>query len=217
MDEAVGQILAALDGSGRRQNAFIFFSSDNGGPQPGKVTSNGPLRAGKGTLYEGGVQVVACAVWSGHIKPGSVVKSPMHIVDLYPTLLNLAGASLTQKLPLDGMDILPCLTDGKPSPREEILHNTTPAKGALRMGDWKLVVNGNAVDPADEEDAQPKAKKKNKKRAAADADGVELFNLALDPYEKNDLSSQQPEKVKELRQRYDALAKQAVQPKNAKQ
>jgi arylsulfatase A-like enzyme len=107
------------------------------------------------------------------------------------------------------MDMLPCLTDGKPSLRKEILHNTTPAKGALRMGGWKLVVNGNAMDPADEEDAQPKAKKKNKKRAAADADGVELFNLADDPYEKNDLSSKQPAKVKELRQRYDALAKQA--------
>ena len=55
MDEAVGQILAVLDETGRRKNALIFFSSDNGGPQPGKVTSNGPLRAGKGTLYEGSV------------------------------------------------------------------------------------------------------------------------------------------------------------------
>jgi len=216
MDEAVGKILGALEETGRRRNALIFFSSDNGGPQPGKVTSNGPLRAGKGTLYEGGVQVVACAAWEGHIKSGSVVKAPMHIVDLYPTLLKLAGASLAQKLPLDGMDILPCLTEGKPSPRKEILHNSTPFNGAIRVGDWKLVVNGDAPDPADGEAAatQTKAKKKQKRQQAGGA--VELFNLADDPYEKNDLSAKQPEKVKELRQRYDALAKQAMPPKNVK-
>jgi len=216
MDEAIGQILGALDETSRRKNALIFFSSDNGGPQPGKVTSNGPLRAGKGTVYEGGVQVVACAAWDGHIKPGSVVKAPIHMTDLYPTLLKLAGASLEQELPLDGVDILPCLTEGKPSPRTEILHNTTPAKGALRMGDWKLVVNGNVADPADDDaGAQPKVKQK-KRRAAADADGVELFNLVADPYEKNDLSAKQPEKLKELRARYDVLAGQAVQPMNVK-
>ncbi len=214
MDEAVGQILSALEDAGRRKKAFIFFSSDNGGPQPGKVTSNGPLRAGKTTLYEGGVQVVACAAWVGHIRPGSVVTAPIHIVDLYPTLLKLAGASLQQKLPIDGMDVLPCLTEGKPSPRKEILHNTTPFNGAIRVGDWKLVVNGSAPDLEDEPGAQPKAKKIQKRRPAENA--VELFNLADDPYEKNDLSAQQPQKVKELRQRYEALAKQAVKPKNVK-
>jgi len=214
MDEAVGQILSALEDAGRRKKAVIFFSSDNGGPQPGKVTSNGPLRAGKTTLYEGGVQVVACAAWVGHIRPGSVVTAPIHIVDLYPTLLKLAGASLQQKLPIDGMDVLPCLTEGKPSPRKEILHNSTPFNGAIRVGDWKLVVNGSAPDLEDEPGAQPKSKKKQKRRAA---DGsVELFNLADDPYEKNDLSAQQPLKVKELRQRYEALAKQAVKPQNVK-
>jgi len=215
MDEAIGQIIGALEETGRRKNALIFFSSDNGGPQPGKVTSNGPLRAGKGTLYEGGVQVVACAAWEGHIKPGSVVKSPMHMVDLYPTLLTLAGAALKQKLPLDGMDILPCLTDGQPSPRQEILHNATPFNGALRVGDWKLVLNGTAPASADEEGAQPKANKKKKRAAAVET--VELFNLADDPYEKKDLATVQPAKMKALRQRYDALAKQAVKPKNVKE
>ena len=84
------------------------------------------------------------------------------------------------------------------------------------MGDWKLVVNGNVADPADDDEgAQPKAKKK-KKRAAVATDGVELFNLANDPYEKNDLSTKQPEKVRELRLRYDSLAKQAVSPKNVR-
>jgi arylsulfatase A-like enzyme len=211
MDEAIGKILGALDDSGRRKNALIFFSSDNGGPQPGKVTTNGPLRAGKGTLYEGGVRVVACAAWEGRIKPGSTVNAPLHMVDLYPTLLNLAGASRKQKLPLDGMDILPCLTDGKPSPHEEILLNTTPNHGALRMGDWKLVISGNQRE-ADVENAAEK-KAKQKKRAATGG-SVELFNLADDPYEKRDLSASQPAKFKELRSRFDALAGEAVTPKN---
>lgn len=215
MDEAIGQILDALDETGRRRNALIFFSSDNGGPQPGKVTSNGPLRAGKATLYEGGVQVVACAAWAGHIKPGSIVKAPIHIVDWYPTLLKLAGASVQQKLPLDGFDILPCLTEGKPSPRHEILHNTTPSNGALRVGDWKLVVNGSAPDLDAEAGAPPAAIPPRNRRAAGGK--VELFNLADDPSEKNDLSAKAPEKVKELRRRYDELAKQAVKPKNVKE
>ncbi len=213
MDEAIGKILGALDETGRRKNALIFFSSDNGGPNPGKVTSNGPLRAGKATLYEGGVQVVACASWPGHIQPGGKVKALIHMTDLYPTLLTVAGASLEQKLPLDGMNVLPCLTDGKPSPRKEILHNTTPGGGALRLGDWKLVLNGATAGGEDDESAQPKAKKKKK----GATNGVELFNLANDPYEKNNLAESQPAKAKELRARYDVLAKEAVQPKNLKQ
>jgi len=75
---------------------LFLLSSDNGGPSPGRVTSNGPLRADKGTVYERGVRVPAFATWKGRIKPGSVVNTPLHVVDLYPALLKLAGASLDQ-------------------------------------------------------------------------------------------------------------------------
>jgi arylsulfatase A-like enzyme len=211
LDEAIGQILGALDETGRRKNAFVFFSSDNGGPAPGKVTSNGPLRAGKGSVYEGGVQVVACASWDGHIKPGTVVNAPMHMVDLYPTLLRVAGASLQQEKPLDGIDILPCLTGDKPSARNEILHNTTPTGGALRLGDWKLVV-AKSSPPTGDQEAQ-KAKKKKKARSAG-ADQYELFNLAQDPSEKINLAEKEPQKLKELRTRYETLAREAAPPKN---
>jgi arylsulfatase A-like enzyme len=202
MDEAIGQILTALDEKGLRQNTLIVFSSDNGGPAPGRVTDNGPLRAQKGTLYEGGVRVAACIAWAGQIKAGSVVKAPLHIVDLYPTLLRLAGASLQQKLPLDGRDAWAAIAQGKASPHEEILLNATPNTGALRVGDWKLVLNGKvAAAEGDGADDQPVEK------------SVELFNLASDPYEKQNLAAQQPDKVKELRARYDKLAAQAVPPK----
>src|SRR5881394_746272 len=142
MDEAIGQILGAIDKKGIRDNTLIFFCSDNGGPAPGRVTSNGPLRAGKGTLYEGGVRVPAVMVWPGKIKAGSIVNAPLHMVDWYPTLVKLAGGSLEQKKPLDGRDAWPAITQGAPTPHEDILHNITPIGGAVRVGDWKLVVGG---------------------------------------------------------------------------
>ena len=203
MDEAVGKIVAAVEAAGVRGNTLFVFSSDNGGPRPGVVTDNGPYRAGKGTVYEGGVRVAAFATWDGHIKPGTKIAEPLHMVDWYPTLLKLGGATAEQKLPLDGLDLWPTLTQGKPSPHDTILLNATPRGGAVRAGDWKLVVTDDTDDP---DDIPPKKKK-------APADPVELFNLKDDPYEKTNLAAKQPEKVKELRDRLTAFAKQAVAPK----
>lgn len=101
LDEMVGKIAGAIDETGRRKNTLFIFSSDNGGPAPGRVTSNGPLRGGKGTVYEGGVHTCAFVTWDNHIKPGIQVDALSHMVDWYPTLLTLTGASLKQKLPLD--------------------------------------------------------------------------------------------------------------------
>jgi arylsulfatase A-like enzyme len=213
MDEAIGQILSALDERGFRTNTLIFFSSDNGGPQPGHVTSNGPLRAGKATVYEGGTRVCACVAWPGRIRPGSAIAQPMHMVDWYPTLLKLAGASLDQKLPLDGRDILSVLTQGKPSPHEEILLNTSPRAGAIRVGDWKLVLNGS-LGTAEEDDERPSSARGKKAAQRNRPLKVELFNLAQDLSEKHDLAAENPDKVKELRARYDAFAKQAAKPGN---
>ena len=214
MDEAIGGILAALDARGLRTNTLIFFSSDNGGPNPGRVTSNGPLRAGKGTVYEGGTRICACVAWQGRIKAGIAVTQPLHMVDWYPTLLKLAGASVDQKLPLNGRDIWPVLTQGKPSPHDEILLNTTPRAGAIRVGDWKLVING-ATGTAEEDDESPVPARRKKAVRKNQAPRVELFNLAQDLSEKHDLSAENPEKVKDLRARYDAFAKQAAKPHNA--
>ena len=216
LDEAVGQITAAIDEAGLRTNTLFVFSSDNGGPRPGVVTSNGALRAGKSTLYEGGVRVAAFATWDGRIKAGTAVNAALHITDWYPTLLKLAGASLDQKLPIDGRDAWPAITAGAPSPHEEILLNSAPNKGALRVGDWKLVLNGSAAedDSDDVRATSPKDPKAPVERVSADE--VELFNLSEDPGEKRNLVSERPEKVKELRARYAALAREAVPPKNVR-
>jgi len=206
MDEGIGQILAALEEEKMTENTLVIFSSDNGGPSPGKVTDNGPLRAGKGTIYEGGVRVCACVSWPGKIKAGTRIAEPLHGVDWYPTLLKIAGAPLEQKHAVDGRDILPVLVEGAKSPHEVILHcGMSPGVAALRMGDWKLVVHGRAGAG----EGKPTAKGK-KKGQAGGAERVELFNLKEDLGEKKDLAAENPEKVAELRGKMEKAFEGAV-------
>ncbi len=203
VDEAVGQITAALDEKSLRQDTLIIFSSDNGGPGPGKATMNTPLRAGKGTIYEGGVRVCAFAVWPGKIAAGIHIKEPIHAVDWYSTLLKLGGAPAEQKLPPDGLDIWPVLTQGAKSPHDALLlHGTSPGKAAIRMGDWKLLLN------ASEKDAEESPEDSTTKGT------VELYNLADDIAESKNLAASEPDKVKELRTRLASFLKDAVKPGN---
>jgi len=202
VDEAIGKIVQAVEDAGVRENTLFLFSSDNGGPEAGRITDNGKYRGGKGTLYEGGVRVAACAAWDGHIPAGSTVSEPMHAVDVRPTLQKLCGAAPTSDLPMDGVDVWPTLSQGAKSPHEMILLNTTPFDGAIRMGDWKLIVDTGAP------------KNKNNKRAAAkSSEEVQLFDLRNDPYEKSNLANERPEKVEQLKQALEQFAKEAVAPK----
>ena len=196
MDDVIGQIIAALDKRGMMRNTLIIFCSDNGGVE--RVANNSPLRGSKGTLYEGGVRVPAIAVWHGVLGAGAVVNEALHIVDMYPTILKLAGASLEQVLPIDGRDVWSTIAKGDSSPHDEILLNCTPFSGAIRRGNWKLAynahLNANYIGP----------KLNNNK--------FELFNLTDDPYEKINLLEKNPKKFQELKQRLEVYAKQAVKP-----
>lgn len=190
LDEAVGQVVAALKEKGILDNTLIIFSSDNGGPAPRRRTSNGPLRAGKGTIYEGGVRVCAFACWPGRIPSGKTVAEPVHGVDWYPTLVKLVGGTLEKGLPLDGRDIWPVLTRGAKSPHDALLLcGLSPGTAAIRVGDWKLLHRAEKDD--------------------------ELYNLATDLGETKNLAAEQPEKVKELRAKFAALMKDAVPAGNA--
>ncbi len=199
VDEAVGQVIGALEEKGILENTLILFCSDNGGVAPGRYADNLPLRAGKGTIYEGGVRVCAFATWPGVIPEGIHVSEPIHIVDLYPTLVTLAGGNLNQKLPVDGLDIWPVLTQRAKSPHDAILlaGNSTDQL-AVRMGDWKLLVNpsDNDAEEGDDEDSS--------------GEKVELYNLADDVSEQHDLSSQFPERVKQMQARLEEFTKEAV-------
>jgi len=133
-------------------------------------------------------RVCALANWPGHIKPGSRVDGLIHVVDLYPTFAALAGASTAKYKPLDGVNVWDTIATGQPSPRIEIVYDLEPYRAALRQGDWKLV--WRTILPTK----------------------VELFNLAEDPYEKNNLAGAHPEKVAALQQRANELAQGAAKP-----
>ncbi|MFZ9978779.1 MAG: arylsulfatase B [Opitutales bacterium] len=205
VDEAVGKIEDALRKAGRLENTLIVFSSDNGGPPPG---DNTPLRDFKGSIYEGGTRAAAFATWPGRIPAEQRLRQPMHMVDWYPTLIRLAGGSLEQKLPIDGLDVWPMLTKGAPSPHDAILSVSTqgPTRAAVRMGDWKLIVSGDADG---EDDGASKTKKKGK-AAAGKYDSVALYDLSADPSESKNLAAAHPERVRAMRARLAELLKDAV-------
>jgi len=198
MDEQIGRVVAALEARQMRDDTLIIFQSDNGGTRSAKFTgeskvtgelppNNGPYRDGKGTLYEGGTRVVAIANWPGRIKPGKV-GGMLHITDMYPTLVRLAGGKLGKNKPLDGMDVWATISAGAASPRTEVVYNVDPFLAAVRRDDWKLV--WHALLPG----------------------RIELFDLSKDPSEKLNLSDENPEKVKELQGRIVELAKQMAPP-----
>ena len=198
LDDEIGRVVAALEGKGLRGNTLIVFHSDNGGTTnamfAGQMTDlsktklpcdNGPYRDGKGTLFEGGCRVAACANWPGRIK-AQAVEGMIHAVDIYPTLAALAGASTAKCKPLDGMNVWSTIAEGKPSPRTEIVYNVEPFRGAVRDGDWKLI--WRALIPT----------------------SVDLYNLAEDPNETNNLAAAHPDKVAALQGRINALGSESA-------
>lgn len=200
VDEAVAQIVASLKKTGMLENTLIIFSSDNGGPPPGKNT---PLRDFKATVYEGGTRAAAFAHWPGHIPAGKTIEGSMHIIDWYPTLVGLAGGSLKQALPIDGKDVWPMITKTGKSPHKAILSVSIsgPSIAAIRMGDWKLIV-------AYTDESEGVSQKKQPKKY----EPVSLFNLAEDPGESRNLASVHPERVAEMRKELSVLLKNAVAP-----
>jgi len=209
VDEAIGQIVDALEKTGRRQNTLIVFSSDNGGPRPG---TNTPLRDYKGSIYEGGVRAAAFANWPGKIPAGQRIEEPMHIIDWYPTLVKLAGGTLEGSQPLDGRDVWPMLTAQAPSPHEFILSAQSPQKAALRLGNWKLILQPGETGGNAKGKAKGKAKNKGKSKATTAAEPVVLYDLAGDPGETTNLAAREPERVAELREKLEELLKNAVPP-----
>jgi arylsulfatase A-like enzyme len=201
LDDEIGKVVAALDKKGLRENTLIVFHSDNGGTRnpmaAGQMVDvskiklppdNGPYRDGKGFLFEGGHLVAACANWPGRIKAGSTVNGIIHAVDIHPTFAALAGASTAKCKPLDGMDVTSALIEGKASPRTGFIYNIEPFRAAMREGDWKMI--WRPLIPS----------------------SVDLYNLAEDPYEKNNLAAAHPNKVAAMQARIEALGKEAAKP-----
>ncbi|MFI3258574.1 MAG: sulfatase [Rikenellaceae bacterium] len=170
MDEGVGRVLETLEKSGLTENTIVIFTSDNGATKQG---SNLPYRGTKSTFYEGGHRVPAI-VWSPAIKISPSIPytydSPVIGMDLFPSLINLAGGKAPKNL--DGVDFLSPLKKGKEMKSRDLFWGDEKGNYAMRRGDWKLVVKGEAI---------------------------ELYNLADDVAESRNLTSERPEIAAEMR------------------
>lgn len=147
LDEGIGRLMAHLDQLELRENTVVIFTSDNGGLELNQVTANDPLRSGKGSAYEGGVRVPLIVSYPPAIAAGSTSDVPTMSIDLFPTLVELCGLSLSQMRPAwDGVSLAPALTRKGDVKREALYWHyphyhpggATPY-GAVRAGDWRLV------------------------------------------------------------------------------
>lgn len=179
LDQSIGQILNVLEEEGLTKNTAVLFTSDNGGLILRDVTDNSPLRAGKGSSYEGGVRVPFIAKIPGITPEGKVCNEPVITMDLFPTIMNLAGLETRE---YDGKDLFPLLKNPETSLNREAIFwhyphyhpgGATPYS-AVRQGDWKLI-------------------------HFFESDSTELYHLSEDIAESNDLASQMPVKVSELK------------------
>lgn len=183
MDESVGQILEQIEKLGIAEKTIVLFASDNGGliyegSRKESVTSNVPLRAGKGHLYEGGIRVPMIVRWPGVTEPGTVVDVPVTSADFFPTILEMAD--LPESAGVDGESLVPLLRQSGTLGRESIFwhypHYSNQGgepSGAIRRGDYKLI--------------------------ELYRDGkLELYNLRNDIGEENDLAEQLPNRAGQL-------------------
>lgn len=183
LDAAFGKLMKALDEMKLTDDTFVVFTSDNGpegnGDNGRTRGSTGGLRGRKRDVYEGGIRVPGIVRWPGKIKPGTTSDIPVIGSDLYPTVLAIAGAKLPDDRVIDGGNLLPLLTEGKPVERSRPLYwrcaiARSPIKTAMRIDDWKIVATENLSR-------------------------MELYDLKTDPHETTDLSTKNPARFAEMK------------------
>ncbi len=185
LDEGVGNVLKKVRETNLEEDTIIFLIGDNGGYPVGGISANTPLRGGKSMMYEGGIRVPFLMQWKGHIPAGKIYEKQVSTLDIVPTVLTASGTN-TPKI-CEGVNLFPYL-EGKNNgvPHEKLFWRMVEKWGA-RIGDWKLVVEDDKT--------------------------YQLYNLAEDIGEKNDLSKKYPEKVKEMVNAYNEWDSMNVDPK----
>ncbi len=174
LDRGVGRVLDALERNGLEENTLVLFTSDNGGAgYIGLPDVNRPFRGWKITLFEGGIHVPFFAKWPRRIPPGRTFDAPVHHFDMYATAAAAAAAPLPTDRTMDGVDLVPYVTGAAEGvPHRSLFWRSGASQSALVDG-WKLDVS----DPPGRR---------------------WLFDLESDPYERNDLSAERPDKLAEL-------------------
>ena len=178
---------------------MVFFTSDNG-PWLIKTQQGGSaglLREGKGSTWEGGVRVPCLAWWPGTIAPGRVALDLASELDLFATCLDLAGGTIKDDRPLDGVSLVPLLRGIGPSPRYHVYYYLDTELTAIRHGPWKLHVK--TINPASGQE-KPQA-----------SNPYLLYHLTSDPSEHIDVAKEHPDVVARLLKDIDAH-RQAVIP-----
>ncbi len=188
LDTQIGRLITLLEENGTLTNTFIIFTSDNGGVY--RITKQWPLRAGKGSYYEGGIREPMFVYWEGKVKAGTRNATPVTNLDFYPTIVEVAGINIPEGKILDGESLVPLIKgSGSLSERslfwhfpiyleqgnketQDSLFRTRPGS-AIRMGDWKLIEYFEDGD-------------------------LELYNIKDDISESTDLSLNNTEELQEL-------------------
>ncbi|VGO16226.1 Arylsulfatase [Pontiella desulfatans] len=205
LDENIGRLLESLEEFNLSDNTLVIFTSDNGGIR--SISRQDPYRAGKGSYYEGGIRVPLTMRWPGTIRPGSTCAEPVTGLDFFPTLVHAAGADVPAGTQLDGVNLMPVLTEYAPLPERALfwhfpiylqaydgslddardpLFRTRPGS-AMRFGKWKL-------------------------HHYFEDDAFELYDLETDIGERNNLAESNPEQVKELKRLLNAWRKNVNAP-----
>jgi len=184
MDEGIGKVLGKLRELGVEKDTLIFFLSDNGGPTQ-NGSNNGPLRATKGTMYEGGIRVPLMVQWRTKLKGGRTYDQPVIALDILPTAAAAAGAELPKDRKIDGVNLLPYITGDLKTPPHDILFWRAGQNYAARRGNYKLVTMGTETG---------------------------LYDLSADIGETNNLRAEKPDIVQELQREFQRWSSQMVEP-----
>ena len=216
VDESVGRVMQTLDELKLAENTVLIFVSDNGGvggyaregiKKGGEVTDNAPLRSGKGSLYEGGTRVPFIVRWPGKVKAGSSCDQPTIHVDVYPSLLELAGAAKPSQV-LDGESLVKLFRQPDAQLQREAIYQHFPGYLGAGKDDWRTT-------PVSTVQAGPW-----KLMEFLEDGHLELYNLKEDLSEQHNLAEQQADRAKQLHEKLTEWRRttQAPMPqKNAKQ
>jgi arylsulfatase A-like enzyme len=188
LDSAIGRINQKVKELGLEENTLIVFLSDNGGATYTDATDNAPLKGGKMTLYEGGLNVPFIVKWKGKIQSGTTYRYPVSSLDIFATAAAVSGASLPSDRVYDGVNIIPYLSGKDTTAPHPALYWRTGPNKAIRQGDWKLVLN--------------------------ELDNITaLYNLANDKNETTNLALSHPEKVEALKKSLQAWEQTLEKPR----
>jgi arylsulfatase A-like enzyme len=195
-DDAVGQVMAAVKRAGIERNTLFILTSDNGAHwTPEEIAlhnhrANGRVRGQKADIYDGGHRIPFLARWPGRIKPGSVNEQLGCLTDLMATAAEMTGARLPEDAGEDSYSLAPALFGSRPKSavREVVVHHSVLGLFAIRQGDWKLSLGRGSWGFTEPKQIKPKA---------GEPEG-ELYNLAADPLETENLYLKEPQRVQRM-------------------